>query len=125
MMARQKRVGNREGAWIDIKQCETLARWKGHRIGMGMLGGSVPYRVLRTRNGAIILEGPGNVADSSFILFRLFFPSTVYMEYSIPEVVALMFETGRGGKKAARRAFPAEAERWVQFQEGQKAGSQL
>ena len=125
-MARQKTIQNREGSWIDIKSCETLARWKGRRIGMGLLGSAaVRYRILRTRNGSIILEGPDSLANSSFILWRLMFPHTVYNEYSIPEVVALMHETGRAGKRAARRAFPVESENWTQFEASRKAHGQL
>ena len=123
-MARHKKIQNRDDAWIDLKSCQTLAKWTGKRIGFGPLL-KVKYRVLRTKNGSIILEGPDSLSNSSFILWHTFFPHTVYREYSVPEVLALMFETGRSGKKAARRAFPAEAENWAQFIASHKAGAEL
>ena len=123
-MARQKKIENRDSSLIDIKSCKTLASWKGRRIGWGPLF-SVPYRVLRTRNGSVILEGPDSVMNSSFILWRVFFPRSVYNEYSIPEVVSLMFETGRAGKRAARRAFPVESEHWAHFAANLNARAEL
>jgi hypothetical protein len=104
-------IDNRPGMWIDLKKCTKLAEWKGRMIGVGafriltMFG--VFYAVYRTESGHLVLKSP---SDSNLGMVGVKFS---FRELSAPEIVALMFETGRKGKKNAYRIFPAEAEQWA------------